>query len=82
VLDVCLPAEIGWVEARVARVHDQVEDVGARWGLALGDMEPAVRGAWARHVFTEAKRLGYQRRLNPGSLALRHPRSCAPPAAA
>jgi len=60
VLDVRLPEDIGWVEARVARVHDQDSGGGTRWGLALGEMKPNVRAAWTRHVFTEARRRGYE----------------------
>ena len=64
VLDLCLPDEIGWVEARVSRVHDRDGDDEARWGLELGEMEPSVRAAWARHVFTEARRRGYQEEVD------------------
>lgn len=59
-VEVGLPTEIGWVAARVVRVLDVADgDDHPRWGLEFGEMPPDVRAAWARHVFTEARRRGY-----------------------
>jgi excisionase family DNA binding protein len=60
-VEVELPGDQGWVAARVARVEEVADDEQhARWGLELGDMTPSIRAGWARHVFTEARRLGYE----------------------
>lgn len=60
-VDIYLPAADAWVAARVARVEGATDDdARARWGLELGEMPPSIRAQWARHVFTEAKRLGYE----------------------
>ena len=57
-VEVGLPAEIGWVAARVVRLLDVADgDDHPRWGLEFGEMAPDVRAAWARHVFTVARRL-------------------------
>jgi len=58
-VEVGLPAEIGWVAARVVRLLEVADDDHPRWGLELGDLPTDVRAAWARHVFTEARRRGY-----------------------
>ena len=61
VVEVELPDEGGWAPAKVSRVAPPGEgERRTRWGLELGDMPPARSAAWARHVFTEARRLGYE----------------------
>ena len=59
-VEVELAREAGWAPSRVARVAAGEGPAESRWGLELGDMPPAVGARWARHVFTEARRLGYE----------------------
>ncbi len=43
----------------MARVEEAGDDEPhVRWGLELGEMPPSIRAEWARHVFTEARRMG------------------------
>jgi excisionase family DNA binding protein len=61
VVDIELPGVDGWAAARVARIEEPTEaEPHARWGLELGELPAALRAEWARHVFTEARRLGYE----------------------
>jgi PilZ domain len=57
-----LPGEVGPIAAHVRRFIEYGEGghTRTRWGIEFADLTVEQRARWARHIFTEAHRLGQE----------------------